>query len=299
MQEPFNVSSIGKGGEQNMSEETSDTRKPEWKAAKTMADERMEGGNTSAKLLTFVVDMIVLLVILCICLLASSSLNVLLVILIAAAFGIFLLLFLSGYTLYLMKTARGQPDAGFSDLNYGFDRMAGALISLFLQLFVRIFLWSLLFLIPGIVAVYRYRFSLFILIDHPGLPASTAIRLSSEMTRGRKGGLFVLDLSFLKLYIVSFLMLLMAVVCILTGIDGGLSGGSLVFIILMFLMFLILGMFFLTSAQASRRISCVCFYDSARNDSRPGDDQAADAGQDPGEDAGSRRKKQYRDDPWD
>lgn len=58
-------------------------------------------------------------------------------------------------------------------------------------------LWSLLFIIPGIVAVYRYRFALYNLCEDPDMGIMDAIRLSKEQTMGYKGDLFLLDLSFL------------------------------------------------------------------------------------------------------
>ena len=58
-------------------------------------------------------------------------------------------------------------------------------------------LWSLLFVIPGIVAAYRYYYVDFLLADNPGLTGSRAREISKEMTKGEKGSLFLLDLSFL------------------------------------------------------------------------------------------------------
>ncbi len=60
-----------------------------------------------------------------------------------------------------------------------------------------VFLWSMLFVIPGIVAAYRYRLALYILLDNPEMGALDCISMSKAMMRGRKGELFVLDLSFL------------------------------------------------------------------------------------------------------
>jgi len=59
------------------------------------------------------------------------------------------------------------------------------------------FLWSLLFVIPGIVKAYAYSMVPYILADNPNLPASRAIELSCRMTAGQKWKIFVLDLSFL------------------------------------------------------------------------------------------------------
>jgi uncharacterized membrane protein len=62
-------------------------------------------------------------------------------------------------------------------------------------------LWSLLFVIPGIVKGYGYRMTQYILADSPNLSASEAIRLSDRMMQGHKMELFMLDLSFIGWYI--------------------------------------------------------------------------------------------------
>ncbi len=62
---------------------------------------------------------------------------------------------------------------------------------------VKIFLWSMLFCIPGIVAAYRYRFAYYNILTDGSITAGDAIRLSCRQTSGMKWQLFVLDLSFL------------------------------------------------------------------------------------------------------
>lgn len=68
-----------------------------------------------------------------------------------------------------------------------------------------IFLWSLLLIIPGIIAAYRYSMAAFIFFDDPEKGALQCIRESKEMTRGYKGQLFVLDLSFIGWAILSII----------------------------------------------------------------------------------------------
>ena len=60
-----------------------------------------------------------------------------------------------------------------------------------------IFLWCLLFIIPGIVKSYAYSMTPYIIYENPNLTADQAITLSRRMTDGVKGDLFVLDLSWL------------------------------------------------------------------------------------------------------
>ncbi|MBR3737125.1 MAG: DUF975 family protein [Eubacterium sp.] len=58
-------------------------------------------------------------------------------------------------------------------------------------------LWSLLFIIPGIVYYYKVYFTSFIMAERPELSWKEAIAISKKMTDGHKGELFVLDLSFI------------------------------------------------------------------------------------------------------
>ena len=68
-----------------------------------------------------------------------------------------------------------------------------------------IFLWSLLFVIPGIVKSYSYSMVDFIKAENPSLPANKAIEMSKIMTDGYKGNLFYLDLSFIGWNLLSVL----------------------------------------------------------------------------------------------
>ena len=58
-------------------------------------------------------------------------------------------------------------------------------------------LWSLLFIIPGIVKAFSYSMTPFILEEHPELSANEAIDHSRAMMKGHKFDLFWLILSFI------------------------------------------------------------------------------------------------------
>ena len=65
------------------------------------------------------------------------------------------------------------------------------------------FLWSLLFIIPGIVKAFSYSQMFFILAEHPNVGVTKAMRLSKELTRGYKGDLFLMYLSFIGWHILA------------------------------------------------------------------------------------------------
>ena len=58
-------------------------------------------------------------------------------------------------------------------------------------------LWSLLFVIPGVIKSYQYRMVPYILAEHPDMSTGDVLELSKDMMRGQKWNAFVLDLSFL------------------------------------------------------------------------------------------------------
>ena len=100
-----------------------------------------------------------------------------------------------GYYIYCMGIRRGA-EMPYATLLDGLS-VAGKLIWCWLQMTVRIFLWSMLFVIPGIIAAYRYRFAYYNVLSDDALSAGDAIRLSCRQTQGRKADLFMLDLSFI------------------------------------------------------------------------------------------------------
>lgn len=110
-----------------------------------------------------------------------------------------------GYCLYLMGIRRGEI-MPWSTLFDGFSR-AGKLIWCQILMGIKIALWSFLFVIPGIIAAYRYRFAIYNILTDDSLSAGEAIQLSCRQTDGIKSELFVLDLSFIGWNLVSLLTL--------------------------------------------------------------------------------------------
>ena len=64
-------------------------------------------------------------------------------------------------------------------------------------------LWGLLFVIPGIVKEYQYRFVENLIIENPDMKWNEAMKISKEMTNGQKASIFVLDLSFILWYVLA------------------------------------------------------------------------------------------------
>ena len=77
--------------------------------------------------------------------------------------------------------------------------------------YLYIFLWSLLFIIPGIVKSYSYFMVPYILTENPNIETKRAFEISKTTMNGEKGNCFVLSLSFIGWY-------LLGVICCCIGI---------------------------------------------------------------------------------
>lgn len=92
-----------------------------------------------------------------------------------------------------------RPGLKIEDLFHAFTNGDGftATIGMGVKTAIFTFLWSLLFVIPGIVKSYSYAMAPYILMDHPELTGGEAIRASMKLMNGKKGRLFCLDLSYI------------------------------------------------------------------------------------------------------
>lgn len=100
-----------------------------------------------------------------------------------------------GYARFLLRQHDGKPTE-FNDLFSQFDRFGTGFAQHFLRSLYTL-LWSLLLIVPGIIAALGYAMTPFILEEHPELTANEAIRRSKELMRGHKTDLFILELTFI------------------------------------------------------------------------------------------------------
>lgn len=100
-----------------------------------------------------------------------------------------------GYAHILLKQHE-QQEYSFNDLFSQFHRFGQGFAQAFLrELYTA--LWSLLLIVPGIIAHYKYAMTPYIMTDHPELTASEAIERSKELMDGHKGELFILHFTFI------------------------------------------------------------------------------------------------------
>ena len=104
-----------------------------------------------------------------------------------------------GGTRFFVKNL--QEKATVSHLGYSFDNNYKNIVFTMFLRDLYTFLWSLLFIIPGIVKAYEYRMIPYLLTDDPTLTRQQAFQISKKMMDGHKWNAFVLDLSFIGWHI--------------------------------------------------------------------------------------------------
>lgn len=109
--------------------------------------------------------------------------------------GLVALVLNAGYYCYCFGILR-REEMPYESLFDAFP-FAGKVILLSIVEGVFIFLWSMLFVIPCIIAAYRYSFAMLNLCENPELGVMEALNLSKQQTNGYKMQLFLLQLSFI------------------------------------------------------------------------------------------------------
>lgn len=106
---------------------------------------------------------------------------------------------------FFLNNREGQ--AQLDTLGYGFrSNYKNIVLVMFMrQLFI--VLWTLLFIIPGIVKAYQYRLVPYLLAENPDLEWHQALDLSKAIMNGQKMNTFIYDLSFILWYLGSAITL--------------------------------------------------------------------------------------------
>ncbi len=87
--------------------------------------------------------------------------------------------------------------AQVKEITYGFDHSYKNMVKVLFFRDLYIFLWALLFIIPGIVKMYQYCLVPYILTEYPDMEYKAVLRMSRDMMEGNKWKTFVLGLSFI------------------------------------------------------------------------------------------------------
>ncbi len=100
---------------------------------------------------------------------------------------------------------RKEP-VNVKDMFSGFKQFSRALVA-YILMTVFVFLWTLLLIVPGIIAALSYSMTWFIMSEDPDIKPLDAINKSKQMMMGHKADLFWLYLSFIGWYLLSILSL--------------------------------------------------------------------------------------------
>lgn len=100
----------------------------------------------------------------------------------------------TGIMIFVIRTVR-EGKGNYGNLLDGLPVLF-RVVCLYLVEGIFIFLWSMLLVIPGIIAAIRYSQAIYLLLDHPEMGIMECIRGSKQMMEGRKGEYFIMQLSF-------------------------------------------------------------------------------------------------------
>lgn len=95
--------------------------------------------------------------------------------------------------------------ANVKEIAYGFDHSYKNVIKTMFHYDIRVALWYLLFIIPGIYKQYQYRLVPYILAEHPDMPYREVLKRSAALMCGHKWKAFLLDLSFIPWHILGLI----------------------------------------------------------------------------------------------
>ncbi len=103
-----------------------------------------------------------------------------------------------------LKMSRAPHPVRLDDFMEGFCRWGRAVLAGLWQA-LWISLWTLLFVIPGIVKYFAYSQTFYLVTEYPGLSVRRAMKISIAVTRGHKGELFLMHLSFIGWTVLAWL----------------------------------------------------------------------------------------------
>lgn len=128
---------------------------------------------------------------------AGQMISLLYAILVGGAFTL-------GMTMFFLQMVR-QKTASIGHVFSGFGHFFKA-FGLYFMMSLFISLWSLLLIVPGIIASLRYSQAFYILADDPTKGVMQCLRESKALMKGNKGKIFCLGLSFIPWILLAYLV---------------------------------------------------------------------------------------------
>ena len=132
------------------------------------------------------------------------------IVMISAIIGLLFGIFVSspitvGLCNYFIINTDSKPS--FKDAFSGFKVKYLRNIGTLLLVGIKTVLWSMLFIIPGIIKTYEYAIIPYILADDPEISSKDAFKKAKQMMQGNKWRLFKLEFSFIGWFLLCVLTL--------------------------------------------------------------------------------------------
>lgn len=105
------------------------------------------------------------------------------------------------YYVQVSEDSNAVMDRCFDGFRYNWKNV----VWIYFLMVMKLFLWSLLFVIPGIIKAFEYSMIPYLLAENPNMTAKEAFETSKKMTDNEKWNLFVLELSFIGWYLLGLL----------------------------------------------------------------------------------------------
>lgn len=113
--------------------------------------------------------------------------------------------FALGAAIFALALSRHR-EARLEMIFQGFNRFTTSLVA-YLLIVLYVFLWSLLLIVPGIIAALSYSMTWYIIADDPAISGEDAMKKSKAMMDGYKAKLFYLFLRFIPWVLLCILTL--------------------------------------------------------------------------------------------
>ena len=110
---------------------------------------------------------------------------------------------LVGVNRFMLKSVDDKAEV--KEIAYAFDHSYMNVVKTMFFKDLYVFLWTLLFVIPGVYKKYQYRMVPYIMAEHPEMNYKEALELSKNMMDGEKWHAFVLDISFVLWHVLGMI----------------------------------------------------------------------------------------------
>lgn len=110
----------------------------------------------------------------------------------------------AGKSAFFFKARNGDVRIGYTFDAFRSGRYMATVKTMFLRMFYT-WMWSILFIIPGVVKSLEYSLIPFLVAENPNLPAKRVFEISRRTMEGEKGKLFLLHLSLVGWYLLGLM----------------------------------------------------------------------------------------------